>query len=281
MKTSRFSATSLASLGLKAWAMLIAVGLTPCPARADGIPEPSLVLYGVVTDPHAGNQRIAYGPITWTFQPIDGSAPIVASGILTNINDQFCYVLKVPVETQLPGIPVSTGALALASSPTTYNRSQVTIQGLLATFVQPSQTNLTLFSTDRGKIERIDLLADVSGIGLLPDAWQIQWFGHTGVDPYDDPDHDGMNNYAEYRAGTSPLDPQSRFQIVMVRPDPTGAFVDWSTVSGKFYTVQRSSTLLDGFTDLQVHIPATAPLNTFHDTSSAGAAPFFYRIRVE
>lgn len=281
MKTVPPSRASLAlRIRLAALALLSAT-LFAGQARADGIPEPSLVLYGVVTDPHAGNQRITYGPIVWVFQPLDGSPSITVSGVLTNINDQFCYILRVPVETQLPGIPVSTGALQLASSPTTYSRSQVTVQGLLATFVQPSQTNLTLFSTDRGKIERIDLLADVSGIGLLPDAWQIQWFGHTGVDPYDDPDHDGMNNYQEYRAGTSPLDGQSRFQIVRVRPDPTGAFVDWSSVSGKYYTVQRSSTLLDGFADLQIHIPASAPLNTFHDTSSAGLAPFFYRIRVE
>jgi hypothetical protein len=239
------------------------------------------VLYGVITDPSAGNVRVTAGPMTWTFRPTDGSATVTARGVVTNINDQFSYVLMIPCETELPGLTVSTGALKLASSPTTYDRSQVTVQGLPASFVQPPLTNLTLFSTDRGRIERIDLTVNLGGAGLLPDAWQLQYFGHLGVDPFADPDGDGMSNYNEYRAGTNPTDPQSRFQIVRVRPDPTGAFVDWSSVSGKFYTVQRSASLLTGFSDVQTHISATSPLNTFHDTSSAGGGLFFYRIRVE
>ena len=248
---------------------------------AGGIPEPSLVLYGVVTDPSAGGARVSYGAITWVFQPVAGGSPVFVTGVLTNINDQFSYVLRIPCETQIGGQPVSSNTLMLASSPTAYNCSQVIIEGIPAYFSQPSQTNLTMLSTDRGRIQQIDLLVNLSSIGVLPDAWQMQWFGHLGVDPKDDPDHDGMTNFQEYMAGTNPLDPQSRFQIVRVRPDVTGAFVDWSSVSGKFYTVQRSTGLDSGFADVQAHIAATAPLNTFHDTGGVGNRLYFYRIRVE
>jgi len=40
----------------------------------------------------------------------------------------------------------------------------------------------------------------------LPIAWEMQNFGHTGVDPNADPDHDGMSNLQEYLAGTNPND---------------------------------------------------------------------------
>jgi len=38
---------------------------------------------------------------------------------------------------------------------------------------------------------------DTDGNGL-PDRWQMHYFGHLGVDPNADPDHDGLNNLQEY-----------------------------------------------------------------------------------
>lgn len=40
----------------------------------------------------------------------------------------------------------------------------------------------------------------------LPDAWEQQYFGHTGVDPNADPDGDGATNAQEYAAATDPVD---------------------------------------------------------------------------
>lgn len=131
-------------------------------------------------------------------------------------------------------------------------------------------------------MERVDLTVNVPGGGFLPEAWQLQYFGHTGVDPNDDPDHDDLSNWDEYVAGTNPTDPQSRFAILRVLADPLGGVrVQWSSVAGKFYTVQRSGDLLSGFTGLQARLAATAPLNSFRDTSATGAGPYFYRLLVE
>src|SRR5438552_4493864 len=242
------------------------------PLQADGIPEPSLVLYGVVSNLAAGGSRVSFGALTWVFQPMDGSPAISVTGVLTNINDQFSYVLRIPCETEIPGVPVSPGALKLAALPTSYNRSQVTIRGAAANFSQPAQTYLVLTRTDRGRVERLDLTVSLSTSGLLPDAWQLQYFGHTGVDPNEDSDHDGMSNLAEYKAGTNPTDAQSLFEFVSVRPDPSGGvLIEWSSVPGKLYTVQRSGDPLGGFADLQIHIPATAPRNAFRDASATGS----------
>jgi len=260
-------------------ALLVACANT---VRADGIPEPSLILYGVVSNPPAGGSRVSFGTLTWVFKPADGSPAITVTGVLTNINDQFSYVLRIPCETEIPGVAVSAGALKLAASSTTYNRSQVTVEGVAANFAVPAQANLVLGRTDRGRIERVDLTVNLGAGGLLPDAWQLQYFGHTGVDPNDDPDHDGMSNLAEYKAGTNPSDAQSLFEFVNVRPDAQGgALVEWSSVAGKLYTLQRSGDLLTGFSDLQSHIPATAPKNSYRDATATGSGPYFYRLRLE
>jgi hypothetical protein len=258
--------------------LIFSLGLGPS-AQADGIPEPSLVLYGVVGDTSAGGNLVTNGTLTWTFRPVGGN-PVVANGSLTNVNGQYSYVLLVPCETTLPGIPASSNTLELASPPTLYNLSQVTVDGVPATFVIPSLTNLTMTATSRGVIEQIDLNVNLN-VGLLPAWWQLQYFGQLGIDPNGDPDHDGMSNYYEYLAGTDPTNPNSIFKIVNVSAAPAGALIQWTSVQGKFYTLQRTTNLQSGFTDVQIHIPATAPTNSGQDPTPAGSGTYFYRIQVE
>jgi alpha-tubulin suppressor-like RCC1 family protein len=89
----------------------------------------------------------------------------------------------------------------------------------------------------------------------LPDAWQLQYFGHLGVDPNGDPDGDGVSNYNEYLDGTNPTNAYSvmprlnlsstfggtvsampakpKYQLndtvqVMAVPNPGYAFISWS-----------------------------------------------------
>jgi len=49
----------------------------------------------------------------------------------------------------------------------------------------------------------------------LPLWWQLQYFGRTGIDPYDDPDGDGWLNIQEYQNNTNPTVPNQP-------PAPTG-----------------------------------------------------------
>src|SRR6266850_3808434 len=266
---------------LRQAALIVLLILFAATARADGIPEPSLVIYGVVTNVSSGGTRVTFGNFTWLFRPSDGGPAITVTGVLTNINDQFSYVIRIPCETEITGVALSAGALKLATSSTRYDRSQVTIEGFAASFNQPSLTNLVLSPTDRGRSERIDLTVNLNTGPALPEAWQIQYFGHTGVDPNADADGDGLSNLAEYKAGTNPRDPQSRFAFVQVSPDPAGGIrIDWSSADGKSYAVQRSGDLLDGFTDLFLHIPGTPPQNSLRDATATGRGPYFYRIRL-
>jgi len=278
LESLRYGRIRIREVGLTGLVVLLLTFATS--AKAEGIPEPSLVIYGAVNNP-SGN-RVSFGTLNWVFRPADGGSPITLTGILTNINDQFSYVLRVPCETEIPGFPVSDGALKLAASSTRYDRSQVTVQGVAASFREPALATLVLSRTDRGRIERIDLTVNLGAGSGLPEAWQMQYFGRTGINPNDDADRDGLNNLAEFKAGTNPTDPQSLFEIIAVQvTQPGQVLIEWSVAEGKFYTLQRSGDLFTGFSDLRTRIPATAPQNSFRDTSATGTGPYFYRLRVE
>ena len=79
----------------------------------------------------------------------------------------------------------------------------------------------------------------------IPEAWQVAHFGHAGIDPNADPDHDGMSNLAEYLSGTDPLDSNSYFAIQsLVILEGGHAQIRWQTVQGKTYTVLYSDDLI-------------------------------------
>jgi hypothetical protein len=188
----------------------------------------------------------------------------------------------VPCETEIPGAAISAGVLKLAVSSTQYDRSLVTIQGVTASFKQGSLATLILGRTDRGRIERVDLIADIAAGSDLPEAWQLQYFGRTGIDANDDADRDGLTNLAEFKAGTDPTDAQSVFEILNVLEDSVGGIrVEWSSVAAKLYTLQRSDDLFSGFSNLQTGIPATPPRNSFRDAGATGSGPYFYRLRIQ
>ncbi len=48
---------------------------------------------------------------------------------------------------------------------------------------------------------------DDSDETTIPEWWQLQYFGETGIDPHEDFDGDGQSNLQEYLAGTDPTQP--------------------------------------------------------------------------
>jgi hypothetical protein len=121
----------------------------------------------------------------------------------------------------------------------------------------------------------------------IPNGWKQQY----GFDPFDpsvageDPDHDGMNNLAEYLAGTDPLDPESNFRITAVAVvNKTNLRVDWTTVGGHSYVVQTNPVLSTGtFHDLSpvIPVPGQNP-GTASYVHIGGATNHtdFYRVRL-
>ena len=126
-------------------------------------------------------------------------------------------------------------------------------------------------------------IVDTDGNGL-PDWWEQMYFGHlTGTDPNADPDHDGASNLAEWLAGTNPTNATSYLQLTgATTPGTNGFTVQWPSVAGRFYRVERSTNLLTGFdTLIQTNIAATPPTNTVVDAAILQGNAQFYRIELE
>jgi hypothetical protein len=241
-------------------------------------------MYGVVRNTQDRDRlRIVFGNLTWLFQPAGGGPAFAVSTTLSNINDQFSYVLRVPCETEVPGFTLSTNALRLGSS---YTRGSVFFNVTnQATLTDAAQVSFSLAATERGRVERVDLdisilFQDLDGNGI-PEAWEQLHFGRTGIDPSADPDGDGLSNLDEYKAGTNPNDFQSQFKFVRITPQVGGVLVEWSSVTNRSYSVLRSSDLLTGFQLLSGNRLATPPTNSFLDATAAPPGKFFYVIRLQ
>jgi hypothetical protein len=274
-----------ARASLKAWGLVAGVCLCAGRGAGQGIPEPDLVMYGAVLNVRDNaDLLLGYGTLTWVFQPLGGGAAITATGTLTNISNQFSYVLRIPCETPVPGYASSSNAIQLRATASTYDRSQVRWNTNLLDFAVPSQATTIFSATDRGRIERVDLtvsLPVVLDFNGLPVDWELSHFGRTGIDPSTDPDGDGMSNLAEYRAGTDPNDPNSVFRFIEITPVQGGIRLGWLSANYKTYTLQRSSGPLGTYLDIQTGITAAAPTSTWLDATAPGSGPYFYRLRLE
>jgi len=85
---------------------------------------------------------------------------------------------------------------------------------------------------------------DPDGSGL-PIAWELSYFGTTGINPNADPDGDGMSNYEEYLAGTSPISGSDYLHITQYTTTPGGASatLTWTSVATRYYYIQETLTL--------------------------------------
>jgi hypothetical protein len=123
-----------------------------------------------------------------------------------------------------------------------------------------------------------------SPASALSYAWAQQYgLATDGSADYLDSDHDGMNNWQEWLAGTNPTNAASVLQLQQTTVLPAGMTLTWTSVTNRAYFVERSTNLVPppAFSLLQTNIPGLPGRTTFTDTTPPASGPAFYRIGVQ
>jgi len=98
-----------------------------------------------------------------------------------------------------------------------------------------------------------------------------------------DRDHDGINNWQEWIAGTNPTNFLSVLRMLSATGAASGVTVSWASVTNRSYALERATNLgPSAFSVLQSNIagwPGTT--TTWTDTGAVASARLFYRVRVQ
>jgi hypothetical protein len=122
------------------------------------------------------------------------------------------------------------------------------------------------------------------GVSGLFIAWLQQYGLPTdGSADFTDPDHDGMNNWQEWRCGTDPTNAASVLRMVFSTPAGNNVNVTWQSVAGVTYVLQCSTNLAGAppFLSLATNLAGQAGTTTFTHTNAAVAKAAFYRVGVQ
>ena len=153
--------------------------------------------------------------------------------------------------------------------------------GVLSGYVWSANCGWISFSNAVAYVQTDTISRGALDSNGLPLAWELQNFGHTGVDPNADPDHDGMSNLQEYLAGTNPNDANDNLRITAVTHGtltPAYTALQWTAKPTRFYAIQQRNALdaASVWTDWFVLPNAGAGNAGFDDFTNQD----FYRIRV-
>ena len=121
--------------------------------------------------------------------------------------------------------------------------------------------------------------ADSDGNGINDD-WEVQYFGHIGIDPNADADGDGFSNLQEYQAGTNPTNSTSAFHITSIVTSGNDVVVSFTSVTNRTYDLQDTDSFNPtNWNPVVTGIAGDGTISSGTDSGAAGISDRFYRVR--
>ncbi len=125
---------------------------------------------------------------------------------------------------------------------------------------------------------------EYQGPGLGEFTGWLQQFGllTDGSADHADTDHDGLNNWQEWRAGTEPTNALSVLRLAPPVVTPTNATLTWTSVTNRTYTLEQATNLTGApaFSVLRSNLIGLPGTTSWTDTNAPASSPRFYRLRV-
>lgn len=279
---------------IKFWMPLTMLFAATALAAADSspLPQPSFYYYGQVRDSYGNLYRAEDGGQISAYR---GTTRIAYASFRDDLGVGINFIL-----------PIATGATLSADSQSIVPLAAETALRFMVTL--PGSEEMTTYSPDpipsvslAGGVALIQLFTgeDSDGAGL-PLAWRedaaLDWFFATGIqiDPATitaegDLDGDGMSNYAEFIAGTSPSDAADFFSIkgntTLTTENPDGSTTAWFALrlpftSGRTYRATTTENLASGTWQPAAFRFSAAPAATTY-TEIRPAQDDFYTVYLE
>jgi hypothetical protein len=246
----------------------------------------------------------ATGARTVTVTNPDAQSTTSASGILTIAAGGTNSLPVINAASVTPGLPSTTNnLLATVTSAFDANGDPITFayqwQESTTNLTGQSSSNLLAAATFAGGSYRCVITpndghgdgaqfitiavlvpVDFDGNGINDD-WEVQYFGHIGVNPNADPDGDGFSNAQELAAGTDPNDQASALRITSIIANGSDVVINFTTSSNKFYDVQYNVDLaLTNWSAVVTNVAGTGGIEQATDPGAASLTNRFYRVRL-
>jgi len=234
------------------WIILPPLLCSTEPARAFP-PAPHHVIYGLARDQYGTpimNSQVQV--VLKTPNGVQVSTAIVP-GLAVGIN----FAMDVPMDANtVPGL-YKTNALVAAAPYKLY-----IVLGASTNVPIQMTRNYILLGQPAGQT-RQDLTLGVDSVGDgIPDAWKYAFLASLGLDmditllkTNIDYARDGRTLMQEYLLGNYPFDPEDTFSVRLVDPSITAPILEFTTMTGRSYTVLGSSDFSQ-WTQLQFQLPA-------------------------
>ncbi len=150
-------------------------------------------------------------------------------------------------------------------------------------FMKISAGGFNLRGQNTGLITTSQRATSVFNDGI-PDIWRLRYFGTVSnllSQANADADGDGVSNILEYKAGTNPVDVQSKFQLLSEKLNTNRYLkLSWNATFGKKYIVEAADSVFStNWTIITSNLTGKAGICNFIDTNITDSKKF-YRVRV-